>query len=270
MNSLASVSRRRNRYSKPTLTSKPIYSKPFIMSFEQQNMLKGITWHLFFQMCLLLLIVFIGHRYFPTSYCLFVCRPSWVGIILYFILAIFLLMGSLGILFPKPSDPIHIFLRILSFYGIGILLSYVMLLTYNITMKESKTETDKHWTQTAFYIALGITIVFFGLLVLFLPFLIKNLKLLGMLTGIFFFVLLAMIIMILFVDIDKHQKLWTFYLILSLIIFVVFSMYDLALVISRCKKPGTLECRSEVGATSIYIDLINVFQKLFLLLSNQH
>jgi len=265
MNSLASVSRRRNRYSNSTLTS-----KPFIMSFEQQNMLKGITWHLFFQMCLLLLIVFIGHRYFPTSYCLFVCRPSWVGIILYFILAIFLLMGSLGILFPKPSDPIHIFLRILSFYGIGILLSYVMLLTYNITMKESKTETDKHWTQTAFYIALGITIVFFGLLVLFLPFLIKNLKLLGMLTGIFFFVLLAMIIMILFVDIDKHQKLWTFYLILSLIIFVVFSMYDLALVISRCKKPDTLQCRSEVGATSIYIDLINVFQKLFLLLSNQH
>ena len=89
-------------------------------------------------------------------------------------------------------------------------------------------------------------------------------------TGIFFFVLLALIIMILFIDIDKHQKLWTFYLILSLIIFVVFSMYDLGLVISRCKKPGTLECRSEVGATSIYIDLINVFQKLFLLLSNQH
>ena len=268
-NSLAFVTttrRQRRHDSKKPFTSP---SSMTTITTIQQNMLKGITWHLFFQMCLLLLIVFIGHQYFPTSYCLFVCRPAWVGIILYFVLAIFLLLGSLGIFFPKASDPIHIFFRTLSFYGIGVLLSYVMLLTYNITMKESKTETDKHWTQSAFYIAMGITIVFFGFLVLFLPFLIKNLRILGILTGIFFFVLLAMIIMILFVDIDKNQKLWTFYLIVSLIIFVVFSMYDLAKVISSCKKPDTLQCRSEVGATSIYVDLINVFQKLFLLLSNQ-
>uniref|UniRef100_A0A6C0D296 Uncharacterized protein n=1 Tax=viral metagenome TaxID=1070528 RepID=A0A6C0D296_9ZZZZ len=263
------TTRRHQRKKPSSFPLSPMMTSSSI-STVQQTMLKGITRHLFFQMCLLLFIVFIGHRYFPSSYCLFTCQPAWIGIILYFVLAILLLLGSLGIFFPKPSNPFHIFMRTLCFYGIGVLLSYVMLLTYNITMKETKTEKEKQWTQTAFYIAMGITVLFFGLLVVFLPFLIKHLKLLGILTGIFFFVLLVMIIMIVFVNVDKNQKLWTFYLIVSLIIFVVFSMYDLANVISKCKKSDTIECRSEVGATSIYIDLINVFQKLFLLLSNQH
>jgi len=63
------------------------------------------------------------------------------------------------------------------------------------------------------------------------------------------------------------ENMWIAYLITALIIFIVFSMYDIANVLNKCVKEGSLECRPEVGATSIYIDLVNIMQKLFLLLS---
>lgn len=233
----------------------------------QKEMLKGVVFHLFFQMCLLLAVVMIGHHYLKTYTCLFTCESTWKGFAIYILLAIVLLLGNT---YGSPSKPFDIFVRTSCFYGLGLLLSYVMLITYNMVLLESKTPEEEEWVKNSFYIAMGMTIGFFLLLLLFLPWLIQNLQTLGFLTGIFFFILIIMTIMILFVNINKNQKLWTVYLVLALVIFVVFTMFDLANVISRCKKPDTLECRSEVGATSIYIDLVNVLQKVFLLLNNNH
>ena len=151
-----------------------------------------------------------------------------------------------------------------------------MLLTFNVSILQASTKKNKQWIWWAFFLSGVVTILFFGALVLMLPFLFQHLSTLRWIAGIFFVVLVILIIWMFFVlsrpkDVNDtpplSENMWIAYLITALIIFIVFSMYDIAHVLNKCVKEGSLECRPEVGATSIYIDLVNIMQKLFLLLS---
>ena len=73
----------------------------------QQTMLRGMTWHLFFQMVLLVSVVVLGHYLFSNRICLFSCR-LWVDLVVYILLAVLLLMVNF-VFFREASNPTHIF-----------------------------------------------------------------------------------------------------------------------------------------------------------------
>lgn len=209
-------------------------------------------------MCLLLIIQvisFIGivyyvQKYMPERKCiLFTCNYT-MDIISILFLQILCIMFIF--MFKDMNSLYHTFIRYTAFFGIGILFSYIIAISMNISNNEE--------INNNFFTSLGIVgLIFIGtilLLPLFLPYanyFIKNIIYLY----IFFFILVLLSILF---------TRYYFVIIFGLILFLIFLMSDLVILIDNCKYKNTIECDPPTGATTLYADLINIFTRIFNLL----
>jgi len=213
---------------------------------------------LFVQMLVLLTVVFGVHRIAPDRECLITCN-FWVDILLYLILALICFGFIFG--FNDYSSSQHYWIRSAAFLVLGGLLAYVLAVQYNLMIRNS---VDPATTTRNFFIALGITIFVFAIVFSALPILLNYTSVMAYLSLILFGALLVLLILSL-VMYPTHAIL-----VLSLIVFLGYLVTDLTLLTYRCTRPNTRECDPPTGATDLYLDLINILQKLFMLLDGRN
>ena len=228
--------------------------KTVVLTDIQKKFLTRVCLLLIIQLFIMIGIVLGLHKINPDKKCIFTCNP-WIDIILFLVIEILLLLGLF--LFRDYSSPTQFMIRCLFFITFGSLLSYIIAIQYNIMMDISK---DKEQTQQNFFISISITLGIFVIVLLTLPFLMQYTKIMYSVMGVLLFFLLILLIWTIFFSITYV------YLILALILFIVFLFVDLNILTYECKKPNTVQCDPPTGASQIFIDLVNIIQKLFMLL----
>lgn len=223
----------------------------------QNTYLRKMILLLVVQMFVLLAVVFGIHKLAPERYCLITCRV-WVDILLYLLFAMICFGVILG--FNDYSSNRHYWIRCGAFLFLGVLLAYVLAVQYNLMIHNSPDPTS---TTRNFFIALGFTIVIFTLVFSALPVLLRYTATLARLSVILFGALLVLLILSL--------TMYPTYamLVLLLIVFLGYLVTDLTLLTYRCRRPQTQECDPPTGATHLYLDLINILQKMFMLLDRR-
>jgi FtsH-binding integral membrane protein len=239
-----------------TSTKSNKWNTPFVeLTPAQYSYVKKISFLLFIQLILLVATVFTVNKTMPNRECLLFSCNTIADVVSIIILEI-VFIGMI-FYFNNMQSTQHYILRCVGFFGIGLLLSYVIGIAYNIRKKYAK---DPEKTTKNFYIGLGITIaIFMGVFAL-LPFLLPHTKSLARLMSYLFVGLILLIIASLI-----FARSYTL-VVLGLFLFLVYLVVDMALLTYNCKVPNKLECDPPTGATNLYLDLINIFIRLFELL----
>jgi FtsH-binding integral membrane protein len=206
------------------------------------------------QMLVLLVVVFGIHRLAPERFCLITCE-FWVDIVLYLLLA----MVCFGFIFGYNdyTSVQHYWIRCGAFLCLGVLLAYVLAVQYNLMIRNSSNPTA---TTRNFFVALVLTILIFTVVFTALPILLQYTTTMAYLSLILFGALLVILILSL-VTYRSHALI-----VLSLIVFLGYLVTDLTLLTYQCTTPDTRACDPPTGATNLYLDLVNILQKLYLLL----
>lgn len=224
----------------------------------QTVFLKKVCVLLFVQMLLLVAIVFGFNRLFPDRERIFVKSIGWdVGIILILSLVIM----SVIFLANDYGSPTQYLVRCAAFFALGILLSCVLAVQFNVYKKYS---TNPEKTGHNFLIALGITVFLFSVLLALLP------RLLNYAGSIAKWSVALGIGLIFLLICGFFYATETNYLVLALFLFLAYLVFDLTLITYKCKVPNTFECDAPTGATNLYLDLVNIVQKLFMLLEKEN
>jgi FtsH-binding integral membrane protein len=237
-------------------TLKPVWNVPLVqLTPIQSSYMKRMCFLLFIQLLLLLATVFTVHKTMPDRECLFFSCNLTTDIIS--IIVIELLFIGMIFYFNDIQSTRHYVLRCIGFFGMGLVLSYVLGITYNIKKKEAK---DPEEVTRNFYIALGVTVVIFIAVFVLLPFLLPYTKTFARLT-VYLFVGLILLIFASLI----FARSYTF-IVLGLFLFLVYLVVDMALLTYRCQEPNTIGCDAPTGATTLYLDLVNIFIRLLELL----
>jgi hypothetical protein len=138
-----------------------------------------------------------------------------------------------------------------------VLLAYVLAVQYNLMIRNSSNPTA---TTRNFFVALVLTILIFTVVFTALPILLQYTTTMAYLSLILFGALLVILILSL-VTYRSHALI-----VLSLIVFLGYLVTDLTLLTYQCTTPDTRACDPPTGATNLYLDLVNILQKLYLLL----
>jgi hypothetical protein len=183
----------------------------------------------------------------------------WGEILSSIILCIVLFLGIFY--FSDYKSKTEYKIRFFIFILIGLFLSYIMGVQYNILSSLSK---DKEKTERNFFLAGAIFILLFITVIFFLPRLIEWSDAFSRLQAVLGGVLLILIIWTLISGISLLN------IILSLIVFILFIIADTTVLVDRCKFRNTMDCDAPTGATQLYLDMINFIQKTFLLLEKNN
>jgi len=203
------------------------------------------------QLLLVLIVVFAGHRLSPRRVCLFSCR-LWLDLFLYLLLAFSLLVVV------RASGSYAV--RAAAFLGIGLLLSWVLLIQYNISVMRSGGRLPLVASVVCAVALLTASLALIPLL----------LRYTGILRAVNAVLVVALVLLVvaslLFV---RNKEAFRAYLVAGLVVFVGLLLTDTATLVSACRRTGTRECDGPTGATTLYLDLINIVQNLFLVMSQK-
>lgn len=214
--------------------------------------LKKVCFFLFLQMLLLLVVVSFVHKFIPKQVCFLTCN-FWLDIILYLLLIVFLLVLS-----QNTSN--NIYTRYIAFFLFSAVLAYIMGITYNIVSISN--HNDKKTANTFFKaLVIVISVVIVNLLIL--PFTIQYMGFIYAISSVLFVSLIGLIIWGLFIG-----KAFIMWVTISLVVFLGLFLTDLNRLVYECKKPGSVQCDPLNGASLLYVDLVNILQKIFILLNN--
>lgn len=220
----------------------------------QHVYLNGMTRLLASQFVVLMIVMWLISKYAPNRLCLFTCRV-WTDIILYLIIA----MALIWVIY---SSSINRAIRLLAFYGLGVLMSYLLAVQYNAMRTFSKSEKE---LSNNFMMAVTITITFAIIVMLLLPFLLNNMSVIASLSSLLFFSLIILIIWGLVFGAGRIT-----YVSVGLIIFMGLLITDMTMLVYACKSAKSQECDPLTGASTLYVDLINILQKIFIILNNNN
>lgn len=224
----------------------------------QKKFLTRVCILLIIQIFIMLGIVMGLHELKPKQQCIFTCKP-WLDMILSIVFMILLLSGIF--LFRDYSSNSQFIIRCGLFICFGSFMSYILAVQYNIMMEISK---DKEQTRKNFLLSVGITLGIFVVVLALLPVLLPYTKLMYSLLS---FLLICLLILLVWCIVAGISFV---YLILALILFIVFLIIDLNLLTYECKKNNTVQCDPPTGAAKIFIDIVNIIQKLFMLLDKSY
>lgn len=220
----------------------------------QRIYLQKVCLLLFFQFLLLCLVVWFTHKYYPQQICLFTCHQWWD--------LFFFLILAMVLIFTSHSTNTPLLIRYVSFFLISILLAYVLSLQYNLIAFLSKKEKQ---TAQTFFQAILLVLALMVLNIVLLPFTMRYMNLIYVLSFSLFLCLLGLLLWGFFVG--KHFLLWVS---ISLFVFLGFLLTDISILVHQCKKAGTLQCDPLNGASLLYVDLVNILQQIFILLNHNH
>lgn len=218
----------------------------------QSIFLQKVCFLLFIQLLILLAIVAIVHKFFPKQVCFMTCR-FWLDFFVYMIFII-------ALVYTSHSQKVNIIVRYAAFFGISILLAYIMALQYNL-VSLLKNKKDQETAKT-FFKALVIVISIFVINLLLLPITMKYMNFIYTVSTSLFICLIGLILWGLFVG--KGFLIWVS---VSLFVFLGLLLTDLNILVHRCKKPNSVQCDPLNGASLLYVDLINILQQIFILLN---
>lgn len=216
----------------------------------QNDYLRGMGVLLAKQLVLLMVVVLVMTKTVPNIMCLFTCT-WWIDFLVYIAIGFTLIWVAGNHSYSHRT-------RLFAFYGIGVLMSYLLGVQYNVMRRYNK----KKDTARNFLVAVACTVGATILVVLLLPYLLPHISLLVAISSVLFVGLVVLIFWGFFVQ--KQLVLW---LTASLVIFLGLLVTDMTMLVYACKK----NCDALDGATLLYIDLMNILQKIFLLLQqNNH
>ena len=213
----------------------------------QTLFLQKVCFLLFFQLLVLLAVVYAVHQWFPKKLCLFTCR-FWVDLLLYLAIMIVLIMVS-------NNRSYNVVLRYIAFFVFSVLLAYIMGLQYNRIALA--TQNDKKTSDT-FLKAVAIVMLIFVINLIMLPFTLKYMGFIYTLSISLFIALVGLILWGLFVG--RGLLIWVS---ISLFVFLGLLLTDLNKLVHQCPP----QCDPLNGASLLYVDLINILQDIFILLN---
>jgi hypothetical protein len=245
---------------RPSLLFSKVYKyKP--LSIVQRSYVSGMSFLLGLQMLLLVGCIYMVQKFIPTRQFLFVKNNAWVDVGISLLMAI--IAFSFVFSFTNYRSKVHSFFRLVGFFGIGVLLAYVLGIQYNILRSTSSKEKVRYQLT----VAIVLTLLLYIAVVCFLPHILSNpvlLRRFQQASPILFVLLIILIITGFFVH-SPHT--WYLWLVCGLLLFTVFFITDISLLVSRCTTPKTKECDAVTGGTVLWVDLMNILQKIFLLQS---
>lgn len=219
----------------------------------QKLYLQKVCFLLLSQLMVLLLVVWFVHKFFPETICFMTCN-QWLDLFLYLVLAVLLIYTS--------YNGKTIAIRYMAFFAVSALLAYILALQYNIlTMLKGN---DKQVADN-FIKAVVLVVFIFIVNLLLLPFTLGHMNTILVLSTSLFVCLLGVILWGLFI-----QKGFLVWVSVGLFVFMGLLITDLTLLVSRCKKSGSIECDPLNGASLLYVDLINILQQIFILLNSSN
>lgn len=216
----------------------------------QQAYLQKVCFLLLLQLILLLIVIWLIHKFFPHKICLLTCQ-KWIDLILF--LLIIVVLTYISHLGQTPT------IRYTAFFAISVLLAYVLALQYNMIAMLSGNEKK---TATTFIKAVILVVSILAINLIMLPFLMRNISVVYSLSTMLFVCLLGLILWGLFIG--GNFLLWV---TVSLVVFLGLLTTDLAILTHQCRKQGTVSCDPIHGASMLYVDLINILQQIFILLN---
>lgn len=217
----------------------------------QQAYLQKICFLLLLQLMVLLVVVWLTHKFYPHAICLLTCK-KWIDLIVFLIVIVVLTYVS--------HWGKSLIVRYIAFFAISALLAYVLALQYNMITLLSGNEKK---TATTFIKAVVMVVSLFAVNLMMLPFLLRNMSVVYALSAMLFVCLVGLIVWGLLIG--RAFLLWV---TVSLVVFLGLLVTDLVILTHRCRKQGTVECDPIHGASLLYADLINILQQIFILLSS--
>jgi hypothetical protein len=145
----------------------------------------------------------------------------------------------------------------------GLIFSVILATQYNQAIIMSN---DTKQTRRQFLISWAATIGVFILALLVMPHLLPYTKVFITIGGILTLTLLFLLI--LFIIMPATRQSVQMFLVIFLFIFLIFIFTDMVTIVGMCKKPSSWKCDPILGATTIYLDMINILQKMFMLMNN--
>lgn len=263
----------------------------------QQRMLWQMSALVFLQLVILCVVVVgIARSNQPDWVYRYSERHPWIFFLGFFFASTGCIVGIMSTISTSqdPASDLFFFLRVVLFLGLGILfalflspLFYIMTLSYVRPPRGTRrwhpaVSTGKRFLEATQEMTHRFLVsVFFALfLYLFVCFaivpnisqtgqLLRLSQIQGWLFGLLLVLILVGILSLLFwtVPLVSSLRFSQGYLLLSLLVFVGFLIVDTVLIVRRCQKEGSRECDAPSGATVLYLDIINLIQKFFLLLS---
>lgn len=212
--------------------------------------LQKVCFLLFLQMVLLLVVVWFVHRFFPDTLCFLTC-DKWLDFFLFVLIAFFLIYMS-----HNAHSKIS---RYVAFFSIAVLMAYLFSLQYNII---SILDHNDREVANRFFSALLLVVILLIINLLLLPFTLGHLGMIYAISSALFVCLVGLIVWGLLI-----QKGFLLWVSVSLIVFMGLLITDLTILVSRCKKAGSVGCDPLEGASLLYVDLINLLQQIFVLLN---
>ena len=206
------------------------------------------------QLVLVFIVIIIVHKADPERICIFTC-DFWVDIILFLLLAFMLIY--LSRINENPA------VRTLAFYGLGILMSFILALQYNIITMEARGNNKQ--VAKNFIMSVAIVIVITIAVVIALPFTMQYMNFIYVMGSVLTICLLGLIIWGFFV-----RKQFLIWVSISLAVFLGLLITDLTRLVYLCKKKGSVQCDAINGSTLLYVDLMNILQQIFILTSRNN
>ena len=219
----------------------------------QQEMLRNMVLLLGMQWVLVLLVIVLLHRFLPQRVCLFTCK-GWLDTLISLVLALILFM----LIFHRTSMSVRASVfRFFCFVLLGVLLSWIMAVEYNASYLRDPKQTPKamwgSWIMTALLLVAAYVM---------LPRLLPYAEFFRGLSNVLFFVLLGLIVWALFGKFRNKSSYLVFFSI-GLLLFVLFLFSDMVVITTQCRQRGSIQCDSMIGATTVYVDMMNILQNLF-------
>lgn len=216
---------------------------------------KKMGLYLIIQLLIILIVVFSLHKINPNRFYLFT-GSDIADIIIFLILAF-------SLIYISSLQQVSTVVRFIAFYGLGILIAYLITIEYNrnvMVVKPQETIVKNFFI--AMFLTVGITII----VILLLPYLLPYTNFLIGLSCILFIVLLCLIISGFCIHDKNNFVIW---LSVGLIVFVGYLIADLTILVKRCNNSSNSkrDCDAIQGTTTIYIDLINILLNIFRLLN---
>jgi len=238
-----------------TTTMKPLQLHP-----PQKEMVKNMSMLLILQWLIIFIIVLGMNKVSPKKVRVFFSNP-WLDCLAFLVL-------SFGCIMVCLHHSLPWYLRFTSFLALGVLMSMVIGVTYNleILISKDRAKTTRN-LRTAWFVSIGCLFLCFLLLPVLLPY--------AMFFRTLQTVLMALLIVLILVGLGMmivsktSPRLFYIWIMAGLLLFMLFLVADVTTVVEQCQKKGTPQCDALIGSTMIYVDLVNILQKLFMVL-NRH
>jgi len=228
------------------------------LSDIQKSLVRRICILIAAQWILVFFVVLGIHHFLPRKEYVFT-KTTWADLLACFA---FMFLCLTLIMFVPTMQAWASAVRLVAFFTLGILFSLILGIQYNRVAADSK---DKTKTRKRFIISWGATLGIFVIVLLSLPYLLPYTRVLIPFGAVLTISLL--VILVLFLVVPATRKSMEMFLAAFLIVFLIFIFTDTTTVVAMCKKENTRWCDPVIGATSIYLDMINLLQKMFLLMS---